>query len=80
MGNLISAAVARFLRDGESVCLCGRVIANLVCDRSSSIEQTTQLTGGNPPRIRWSVEFESVEDACEFETTIREMVRQVEDM
>jgi hypothetical protein len=74
MAGFLAQALSVLLRGNEQVVMHAKVIAGIAACRQVRIERVEECVPNeaakNPPVVRWSIDFESVEDALAFEKAV----------
>lgn len=81
MAGFMAQAISVLLRGNDQVVLHARVIAGIAACRQVRIERIEECVPNeadqSPPVVRWSIDFESVEDARAFEKAVGGIVAAV---
>jgi hypothetical protein len=74
MAGFIGTALSALFRENEDIVAHAKIVAGQAACRVHHREEVTNLMTGEK-RVVWQIEFPTQEDASQFDSSVRELVR-----
>lgn len=79
MAGFIGQAIGAFFKENEALVANAKIVAGLAACNERYVQECAEIypDGASVPCVRWSVEFETREDADNFEKAIAALLEQL---